>query len=176
MGFIVCFNKTMQIKSFFLTINYDILQNTLMRTSCSSAQKTACACSDALLKEFRIWCFFTVSRTVSALFNVSYKSWFLFHGTWRQFFVAILLLCIITYICKTFRWDFVWKAINLISLNLDCWFKWCDSDMLMLYVDVDTVYWATPHGQKTTGRISAGCVKGRMSVSIVLGFPTGSRC
>lgn len=47
MGFIVCFNKTMQIKSFFLTINYDILQNTLMRTSCSSAQKTACACSDA---------------------------------------------------------------------------------------------------------------------------------
>lgn len=47
MCFIVCFNKTMQIKSFFLTINYDILQNTLMRTSCSSAQKTACACSDA---------------------------------------------------------------------------------------------------------------------------------
>lgn len=145
-----------------------------MRTSCSSAQKTACPCSDALLKEFRIWFFYC--RSVELLpYLMCHTHHNFFYGTWNQFFVAILLQHII-YIYKTFTWDFVWKAMNLISLNLDCWFKWCDSDMLMLYVDVETVCWATPHGQKTTGRISAGCVKGRMSVWIVLGFPTGSRC
>lgn len=119
--------------------------------------------------------FFTVSRTV-ALFNVSYTSWFLLWN-WKSIFCCNFISTYnIIYIYKTFRWDFVWKETNLKSLNLVCWFKWCHSDMLMLYLDVDTVYWATPHGQKTTGRISAGCVKGRISVWIVLGFPMGSQC